>query len=104
MPDTIPISPISYVKELIEDAKKEANMDDEQSEATTPPPLDNPALKIATFLDKVARELREENPEVFDKQLQELFVGEDVDGNTLKLRESVKQRILQLNQGMAPPS
>ena len=97
-------SPLNYVKELIEDAKKEANMNDEQPEATPPLPSDSPALKIANFLDKVARELREENPEVFDKQLQELFVGEDVDENTLKLRESVNQRIIQLNQGMAPPS
>jgi len=82
------------------EAEKEASV----NQPAPPPSGEEPALKIANFLDKVARELREENPEVFDKNLQELFVGEDVDEGTLKLRESVKQRIVQLQQGVAPPS
>ena len=96
------LSALRYVKELMEEAQKEASADKPE-----PDPVsggDEQALKVANFLDKVARELREENPEVFDKKLQELFVGEDVDESTLKLREGVKQRILQLQQGVAPPS
>ena len=96
------ISPLRYVRELMEEAQKEANAKPQPTPVTSEE--EEPALKVANFLDKVARELREENPEVFDKKLQELFVGEDVDESTLKLREGVKQRILQLQQGIAPPS
>lgn len=95
------LSPLRYVRELLDEVQKEAGVKPQAPEA--PQAKQPQALKVADFLDKVARELREENPEVFDKKLQDLFVGEGTDENTLKLREGVKQRILQLQQGIAPP-
>ena len=50
--------------------------------------------RLADFLDKVAESLEKED--TFDEESIALFVGENTNEDTLKLRERVKNRIQQL--------
>lgn len=85
--------PLSYLDEVLAEADAYMNKgDNESGQKAASDTSENE--RLADFLDKVAEALEKED--TFDEESMSLFVGENANEDTLKLRERVKNRIQQL--------
>jgi hypothetical protein len=90
--------PLSYVDEMLADADTFLQKKEDQGKAAS---NFDPNEQLADFLDKVAEAI-EKGQENFDDESISLFVGENTNEDTLRLRESVKNRIQQLGSMGTP--